>query len=82
MDGFAHGQVKSTQIKFYLSTLFLSKNRLKLAKNQANSEQHFEVELFLLENYSLASAMLSSKIIGHIPKNKQKNKSQVSFDYD
>ena len=45
-----------------------------MAKNQANAMQHFEAELLLFENYSHSSSKLSSKIIGHILKNKQKNK--------
>ena len=50
---------------------------MKLVKNQANTKQHPEAELLLFENYSHSSSTLSSKsvkVIGHIQKNKQKNK--------
>ena len=36
--------------------------------------QHIEPELLLFENYSHSSSTLSYKKIGHILKNKQKNK--------
>ena len=47
---------------FFISNTFLSNTRLKLAKNQANAEQHPEAELLLFENYSHSSVMLSSKL--------------------
>ena len=45
-----------------------------MAKNQGNAEQHLEDELKFFKNYSYSSSTISSKIIGHILKNKQKNK--------
>ena len=47
---------------------------MKLAKKQANAKQHPEAELLLFENYSHFSSTISSKVMGHILKNKQKNK--------
>ena len=44
---------------------------MKLAKNQAKAKQHPEAKLLLFENYSQSSSTL---IIGHILKNKEKNK--------
>ena len=46
---------------FYISNTFICNARLKLAKNQANAEQHPEPELLLFENYSHSSPTLSSK---------------------
>ena len=40
---------------------FISDTRLKFAKYQAKAKQHPEAKLFLFENYSLSSFMLSSK---------------------
>ena len=54
--------------RFFICNFFISNTRLKLAKNQANTKQHPGDELFLFENYSHSSALLSHKIIGHIPK--------------
>ena len=34
---------------------------MKLAKNQANTKQHPEAELLLIENYSHSSSTLSNK---------------------
>ena len=47
---------------FFISNTLISNTRLKLAKNQANAEQHPEAELLLFENYSHSSVMLSSKL--------------------
>ena len=47
----------------------MSNARLKLTKNQANAKKHRETQLLLFENYSHSS----SKKIGFILKNKQKN---------
>ena len=47
---------------------------MKLAKKQANAKQHPEAELLLFENYSHFSSTISSKVMGHILKNNQKNK--------
>ena len=53
----------------------ISSARLKLAKNQANAKQHLQAKLWVFENYSYFSSTLSSKKkIGHILKNKQKDK--------
>ena len=46
---------------FFISNIFISNAKLKLAKNQANAKQHPEAELLLLENYSHSSSTLSSK---------------------
>ena len=35
----------------FISNTFISKARLKLAKNQANAKKHPEAELLLFENY-------------------------------
>ena len=48
----------------------MSNSRLKLAKIQANAKQHPEAELVPFENYS----HYHSKIIGHVLKNKEKDK--------
>ena len=45
-----------------------------MIKNEANAKEHPEAELLLLENYPHSSSMLSSRIIVHILKNKQKKK--------
>ena len=37
---------------FFISNTFISKARLKLAKNQANAKHHPEAELLLFQNYS------------------------------
>ena len=46
---------------FYISNIFISNTRLKLAKNQADAKQHPEAQLWLFENYSHSSSILSSK---------------------
>ena len=53
---------------------FISKVRLKLAKNQAIAKQHPEAKLRLFENCSHSSSMLSSKNNRTCSKNKQENK--------
>ena len=60
--------------RFFKSNTFISKVWLKLAKNQANAKQHPEAELLQFEIYSHSSSSLSSKNIGQILQNKQKNK--------
>ena len=45
----------------YYTRFFITNARLKLAKNQANAEQHPDAELLLFENYSLSSSTISSK---------------------
>ena len=52
----------------------MSNARLKLAKNQAKAEQHFETELLLFENYLLSSSKLPSKINRRYSKKYTKNK--------
>ena len=47
---------------------------MKLPKNQTNAKQHPNTGFLLFENYSLSSSRFYPKIIGHILKNKQKNK--------
>ena len=60
---------------FFISNASISNTRLKLAtKNKANAKKHSETGLLLFENYSHSSSTLSSKVIGYILKNKQKNK--------
>ena len=44
-----------------MSNTFMSNARLKLAKNQANTEQRPKAEFFLFENYSNSSSLLSSR---------------------
>ena len=51
---------------FDISSTFISNTRLKLVKNQTKAKQHSEVELLLLENYSLSSSTLSSKNISKV----------------
>ena len=59
---------------FFISNTFISKTRLKLAKNQANAKHHPDAELLTCQNYSHSLSTLSTKTIGYILKNKQKNK--------
>ena len=47
--------------RIFISITFISKIKLKLAKNQAKAKQHPEAELLLFENYTLSLSMLSSK---------------------
>ena len=44
-----------------MSNTFISKVRLKFAKNQAKAKQHAEAKHFLFENYSPSSYTLPSK---------------------
>ena len=46
---------------FFISNIFISNGRLKLAKNQANAKQQPEAELLLFRNYSYSLSTLSSK---------------------
>ena len=55
----------------YIRNTFIRNTRLKLAKK---IKQMLHPELLPFENYSHSSSTLSSKNIGHILKNKQKNK--------
>ena len=57
---------------FFISNTFTSNARLKLAKNQANANQHPKAELFFWKLFIL-HPRYHPKIIGHILKNEQKN---------
>ena len=59
---------------FFISNIFMSNARLKLAKNQAKAKQHPKAELLLFENYSLSSSTLSSKSNRRYSKKMPKNK--------
>ena len=59
---------------FFISNTFISNNRLKLAKNQANAKQHPETEFLLFENYSRSLYTSSFRNNGINSKNKPKNK--------
>ena len=60
---------------FYVSNTSISNTRLKLTKYQVKAKQHPETELLTFENYSHSSTMLyKPRIVGHILKDKQKNK--------
>ena len=48
-------------LAFFISNSLISNTILKLAKNQAKSTQHYEVELLSFENDLLSPSMLSSK---------------------
>ena len=54
----------------FTSNTFISNNRLKLAKNQANAKQH---PVALSKIIHILHSRYHSKIIRHILKNKQKN---------
>ena len=43
--------------RLFITNTFTSNAKLKLAKNQAKAKQHPEIELLLLENYSLFSSI-------------------------
>ena len=52
----------------------MSNARLNLAKNQSHAKQHSDAELY---------PRYHSRIIGHIPKNKQKNNCVCGYEiYD
>ena len=65
--------------RFFTSNTFITIARLKLAKNQANANQHPEAELLLFENYSHSSSTLLSKVIGNILKKASKKTSVSVF---
>ena len=50
-----------TNTRFFISRIFISNARLKLAKNQASAKQHPGAELLLTENYSHSLSTLLSK---------------------
>ena len=54
-------EVFTWMTRFFISNTFISNDRLKLAKKQANAKQHPEAELLLFENYSHSSYTLLSK---------------------
>ena len=56
---------------FFISNTVITKARLTLAKNQANTEQHPETEVLLFEYYLQSSSTLSCKCNRTYPKNKQ-----------
>ena len=47
--------------RFFISNTVISSARLKLAKKEANSKQHSEVEAYVFENYSHSSFTSWSK---------------------
>ena len=51
----------SSNTRFFISNIFISNARLKLAKNQANAKQQPKTELLLFEHYSHSSSTLLSK---------------------
>ena len=53
---------------------FYKQRQAEIGKNQAKAKQHPEAEFLLFENFSSSLSTLSSKTIGHILKNKQRNK--------
>ena len=61
-----------TYALFFISNIFISNARLKLAKNQAKAKQHPQAELLLFEYYSLSTPRLSSKNNRRYSKNVQK----------
>ena len=59
---------------FNRSNISMSNARLNLAKNQLHAKQHPDAELY---------PRYHSRIIGHIPKNKQKNNGVCGYEiYD
>ena len=54
--------------------LFISNRRLKLAKSQANAKQHRGWTFAIWNLFTFFIHVANPKIIGHILKNKQKNK--------
>ena len=63
---------------FFISNTVITKARLTLAKNQANTEQHPETEVLLFEYYSQSSSTLSCKCNRAYPKNFIAYKTSVS----
>ena len=57
----------------FISNIFISNVRLKLANNYANAKRHPEAELLLFENYSHSLFRLSSENNTAYPKYKDKN---------
>ena len=61
-------QLQLNYTLFVISNTFISNARLKLAKSQAKAKHHHEVELSLLENFSLLHPRYYPKILGDILK--------------
>ena len=47
----------------FITSIFISNTKLKLAANQAKAKQHSEAELFLFENCLLSSSCYRPKLI-------------------
>ena len=62
---------------FFISNIFISNAKLKLANNQAKARQHPEVELLLFENYSLFYPRYYPKIVEDILNNLLKTSTSV-----
>ena len=58
---------------FFISNIFISNARLKLAKSQANAKQNPEAELLVFEIIHIFYQRYDPKVLGYILKNKQKN---------
>ena len=54
-------QTATDSTHFYISQSFISKAKLKLAKNSTNTKQYPEAGILLFENSSYSSSNLSSK---------------------
>ena len=79
---FRMGRFAKRMHAFFVSNTFKSNARLKSAKNHAKVKQQSEAELWLIENYSLSSSALSSKITGDSLKNVQQTSAFVLRLYD
>ena len=53
---------QQTNTIFFISNTFISKARLKLAKNQAKAKQHPETELLLFENFFVIHIIIQNII--------------------
>ena len=58
----------------FISSTFINNVRLKLAKKLESAKQHPEAEFCYLKNIYILYPSYHPKIMGHILKNKQKNK--------
>ena len=72
---------KNNYTFFFIGDTFISNTRLKLAKYRAKVKQHPEAGFLLFANFSLSSAMLSSKSNMRYSKKCAKNKC-ICFDKD
>ena len=59
---------------FFYRQHFYQQSQVRLANNQANAKHHPEAKLCYLKIIRILNQRDHPKIIGHIPKNKQKNK--------